>query len=238
MANKLVSKTEKHPIRKQPRNRFYRYAKLSEYKFLKVLKAFAEDKPVADASSEIQISAKTVRALYKGLRTRLIKASNSDPYAFGGAGRFLLDGGQLGDRGRRFLSELAESVTYAGHVKRHDFRLKKGERFTDELFECAIRAFCTLAMPGQPEDHYPSEVLEAIFIFREISEWIGKNRDHAEHLEEEASLLSRFDAVIEQMPQLLEKEDLFALKKHSKLHRFPENILLTDLRRYLLKDPL
>ncbi|WP_420722475.1 hypothetical protein [Hwanghaeella sp. LZ110] len=238
MKKNALHKSKKRAAKKPPRNRFHRHSKLSEYKFLQVLEAFSEDKPAALAASETRISVKTVRTIYSGFRDRLIAATISDPYEFGGAGRFLLDGGKLGDRGRRFLAELARSETYAAHVRRHDFRLKKGERFTDELFECAVRAFCTLAMHGQPEDHYPPKTVEAILIFREIADWIAANRDQAGFLEQQASFLSRFDAIVEQMPRLLEKEDLLALRTHSKLHRFPENILLTGLRHYLLKDPL
>lgn len=238
MRKNMAGKSKKQSQKSAPRNRFHRRAKLSEYKFLKVLQAFADDIPANVTAQKTRISVKTVRGLYAGFRDRLIAGAISDPYAFGGAGRFLLDGAKLGDRGRRFLAELGKSKTYASHIKLHGFRRKPGTKHTDELFECAVRAFCTLAMKGRPEDYYPKETTNAVRTFREILEWVSENMEHAELLEQQSSLMTRLDVIIEQMPRLLEQEDLLSLKTHSTPHRYPENVLFEHLRKYLLQDPL
>jgi hypothetical protein len=232
------SRRKKSPRRPTLRNRYHRRAKLSEYKFLQVLQGFADDLPIDDAAKRTRISSKTVRALYRGLREKLIAAALHDPFAFGGAGRFLIDNGRLGDRGRRFLEELAKTETYDRHLQRHAPRIGGKANASVELFECAVRSFCTMSMRNKPEEYYPPETLQALQTFHEIAAWIAENRKSAEFLEERAQLLSRFVKITDQLPRLLEKEDLLALKSHARPHRYPGNVLYEDLRRYLLRDPL
>lgn len=229
----------KKKLGEQPlRNRYHRHAKLSEYRFLKVLAQYASDISVAEAALSVRISEKTVRTLYVGFRGRMIAAMLNDPFAFGGAGRFLLDGRRLGDRGRRFLGEVGKSTIFKDHLKTHVRRKLAESPYNEHLLECAVRLFCTLSMRNAPEHYYPPETMEALKTFREIAGWISENREQVGFLEHRAELLTRFDSIIQNMPRLLEQEDLLALRTHSREHRFPGNVLYDDLRRYLLRDPL
>lgn len=49
-------------------NRFYRAAKISEYQFKRVLWAFVQDEPVAEAARHIALSANSINAIYTKLR--------------------------------------------------------------------------------------------------------------------------------------------------------------------------
>jgi hypothetical protein len=53
---------------RQPANRFYHSAKVSEYQFKRVLWAFILDQPVAEAAKRIAISANSINAIYAKLR--------------------------------------------------------------------------------------------------------------------------------------------------------------------------
>ena len=95
-------KNEKARPKPRPKNRYMRGSKLSEYKFLQILRVFAEDKTSAELASEIRVSEKTIRATYRHLREKLLEAILIDKHAFGGAGDYLMRDNKLDEKGSAF----------------------------------------------------------------------------------------------------------------------------------------
>lgn len=54
--------------KRQPANRFYHSAKISEYQFKRVLWSFVRDEPVAVAAEHIALSANSINAIYHKIR--------------------------------------------------------------------------------------------------------------------------------------------------------------------------
>jgi len=209
-------------------------AKLSEYKFLKILRGFAEDKTVQELAGEVRVSEKTVRATYKNLRLKLLEAALTHPHAFGGAGFYLFRGGSLGDRARRFVEGVAESELYAEHLRRHAPRIRSKKEARALLFEVVIRLFCNLSMREGTLTDYPPDVMNALIQVREISTWIKENMHKEGFFPKYGHVVRRFEKVTDELALLLEKEELLALKTRSRAHHYPWSMMYEDLRRELL----
>jgi hypothetical protein len=133
-------------VRKQKRarksalkNRYCAGAKLSEHKFLRILRGFAEGMTLSALEPMTHTSGKTIRATYRALRERLSDAIHAQPLMFGGAGNYLAhpDAAAL-------LSAIRSSAVFRRYRKLHAPRMKDlGEK--DLLVqEFAIRMFCAL----------------------------------------------------------------------------------------------
>lgn len=220
------------------RNRYHRRAKLSEYKFLQILKGFAENATAAELAAPTRISEKTIREAYKSLRASLFEAVLRRPKGFGGTGFFLFNASQMTDRGRLFLVSVAESELFAAHIARHNPRAKSAEETRALLFEVTVRVFCNIAMRKDATTLYPEQTRQSLDIMREIAQWIRENREKDGFYQTYAELIARFGRVVGAMPALLEREELLALRDKSIAHRYPDHILYEELRQYLLKHPL
>lgn len=242
MADKENRKRDKSKKSSRPkqaiRNRYHLHAKLSEYKFLKILRGFCDGGAAADIASQTNISEKTIRFTYKLLRNQLFLATMNDLKAFGGAGFFLFDKEGLSERGRAFLQSIQESPLFLDHMQKHAPRTKKPEEVRDYLFEVAVRLFCNLAMSKDTETLYSKETREALVLVREISQWLRTTNEHGQMAEQYKVVVTRFKEVVMRMPELLVQEELLALKNKSVEHRFPSTVLYDDLRSFTLKSPL
>ena len=95
---KTVSK--KHRQKRPPKNRYMRGAQMSEYRFLKILRAFADDVPAFEAKAVTGFAAATNRRRFSQLRQSLVLAALRQPMDFGGAGYFLFDKSGYSQRGK------------------------------------------------------------------------------------------------------------------------------------------
>ena len=223
---------------KKLKNRFSRSSKLSEYRFLKILKGFAMDMTTQELADSSGISEKSIRATYRDLRNKLIEAAIYNRDGFGGAGFYLLRKGKLDDQGKRFLLGVAESAIFSRHVERHAPRLKSAEDLEGLIFEVVMRVFCNVHLNDGALIDYPDATKQAILELRDIGQWIKENIQQEGFLEKYGHVVERFRKVAQDMKLLQEKEELLALKSKSRPHRFPWELLYNDLRRHLLKHPL
>ncbi|MCC7253066.1 hypothetical protein [Hyphomicrobium sp.] len=81
---------QKTCARTEPRNRYVAGAKLSEHKFLRILRGYAHALPIAALEPTTHVTAKTIRATYGTLRGKLADAAIAHPERFGQAGRILM----------------------------------------------------------------------------------------------------------------------------------------------------
>lgn len=224
--------------KKKLKNRYSRSSKLSEYRFLKILKGFAMDMTAKELATDSGISEKSIRANYGELRNKLIEAAIYNRDAFSGAGFYLLRKGKLDDQGKRFLHGVAESEIFTKHVKRHAPRVKTEEDFQGLIFEVVVRVFCNIHLDEGALIDYPEETKQAVLELRNMGQWVRENIQKEGFLEKYGHIVEQFRKVANEMKLLLEKEELLALQSKSKAHRFPWELLYNDLRRHLLKYPL
>lgn len=128
------------------KNRYHRGAKASEYTTLKILRGFAEGRPVRDLASEMRLSEKTLRDIHGRLRQKLIAASLAQPTDFGRAGMFLYRDGRLSPTGHAFLQAVRESNLFRAHKQRHALRFAAPHQEVSHLIEVTIRVFCNISM--------------------------------------------------------------------------------------------
>lgn len=219
-------------------NRYHLNAKLSEYKFLQILRGFCNDVVAAEVAAQKNISEKTIRFTYKLIRNQLFSATMGNLNAFGGAGFFMFDRQGLSKRGHAFIEAIQESNLFADHMRRHAPRTKKPEDAREFLFEVSVRLFCNLAMNKDAETLYPQETRDALGLVKEISQWIRDASEQEQSSEQYSEVVTRFGKLITHLPLLLMNEELLALKSKAVEHRFPSTVLYDDLRRHLLKHPI
>jgi len=233
------SKSKNRRARPPARNRYVRRAKLSEYRFLKILRGFADNETAAELAPHIRISDKTIRRSYAALRARLIPATLAAPFRFGGAGFFLFSGGRLSHGGKLFLESVHESELYRTHLKRHAPRMREDAPEADSfLIEVAVRVFCYRALQKDAETLYPEETRQALANLREIGEFIAEQANNDDFRERYGWLIERYQLLAARMPAVVQKETLVQFSTLSTWHHYPDHILYEDLRRHLLKHPL
>jgi len=71
------------------KNRYCRYAKLSEYLFLRILRAFTSGQSATQAATGIRVSLRTINAVFVRLRERVVMEVAADERAFAYAGFFI-----------------------------------------------------------------------------------------------------------------------------------------------------
>ncbi len=221
-----------------PANRYYRHSRLSEYRFLRILRAFADNVPATETARRMRLSDKSVRALYAALRESLLKAAIASPRDFGWAGYYLIEDGYLSKRGHDFVETVFESGLFRDHIARHGLRLRTPRDRGRAVIEVTIRMFCHIAMTGPPPSHLNPETREAIEIMGSISGWIRENMQTEGFLEDYAGFIRRFGKAVERMPGVISIDEIAALRDGATEHRYPATVLYDPLRRYLLKDPL
>lgn len=231
---KRALRNKKAPPKPRSKNRYMRGSKLSEYKFLQILKGFAEDKTTRELASEVRISEKTIRATYRHLRVKLLEAMLTDKNAFGGAGLYLLRSGRLDEKGKRFMQGVAESDLFAEHLKRHLIRIHRPEDLQAHLIEVTVRVFCNISMRGSVTD-YPPETRQALENMQDIGNWIRENINQDGFMEKYGHVVERFRKVSADMKLLLEKEELLNIRSKSRAHHYPWNLMYEDFRLALAK---
>ncbi|EKE68466.1 hypothetical protein P24_17588 [Oceanibaculum indicum P24] len=228
-----------HP---SPRNRYHRRAKLSEYRFLKLLRGFAEGLTIDEAAEATRVSVRTVRDLYIRFREALLRAAMTEPFAFGAVGYFVFENDQISSRGSAIFDAVAGSDRMRRVINQHGARVGistgAGAGFSHLLFETTARMFCELSIPKDNDSLYPEDIRQAYAELHLIALYIVLHKDNPEDPELFANVVASFERIMKDFPKLLEKEELASLIANRKPHRFSSKVLYDDLRRYLLKNPL
>lgn len=122
-----------------PRNRYYVGAKLSEHKFLRLLRGFAEGKPINVLEPSTHVSDKTIRATYGALRAHLPIAISKHPESFSGAGLVLIH-----PEAPALFHAARHSPIFRRHRRHHAPRLKCPDEEMEHIHETAVRLLCAL----------------------------------------------------------------------------------------------
>ena len=215
-----------------------RNAKLSEYKFLAILRGFADEKTPKELALTARVSEKTIRSLYKLLRQRLILAVTLKPDQFGHAGYFLFEAGQISKRGETYLNIVLNSESFKRYSKHHMPRNKAPDRTLAILIELGIRSFCRMAKNKNTKITYSDHAKQTIKNWKFLASWFEKHKDDQSFLTEHADLYHRYQKSQKDMKDFLRLEQLLSITNQSTKHRYANDVLYNDLRRYLLKNPL
>ena len=136
-------KKQKRARKEALKNRYCAGAKLSEHKFLRILRGFAEGMTLSALEPMTHVSGKTIRATYRALRERLAQAIHEQPLMFGGAGTYLAhpDSANL-------LIAIRLSAVFRRYRKQHAPRLQDAREEQLLVLEFAARMFCALDLRG------------------------------------------------------------------------------------------
>ena len=233
-----MKKAGKYPRRKpRPVNRYMRHAKLSEYKFLKIMRAFAIGLGPKEAATETGISEKTIRATFSDLRSKVKDAAQSGKPVFGLGSQYLFEHGTLTEKGKVFLDSVTKSRVFESYKEKHAPRLKDPHEQEAFVFDLGMRVFTGLMVAEEefyevsPELKRSLELLDTMQIWIDLNDGVdGFEEEHHETLARHRSLRRMADLVIEQ-------RQIIALRNSGK-HRYAGDRFYQDLRKFLLKHPI
>ena len=215
-----------------------RNAKLTEYKFLHILRGFADEKTPKELAATAKVSEKTIRALFKALRNHLMLAVIAYPYDFGKAGFYLLDGKEVGKRGVEFFRAVMESDDFKKFSNIQAPRSKDVKTQKDLIFESTVRVFWRISIDKNGLLSFSEKTTESIEIWKEMANWLKQGKNDKEFQAENIEIYKRFNELSQRLKTLIQLEQLVLLKSQSTEHRFANGVFYNDLRRYLLKNPL
>jgi len=212
-----------------PKNRYCVGAKLSEHKFLRLLRGLADNMPVQELEPRTHISGKTIRSTYRSLRAELASAVRAEPERFGGTGTVLFADGCLTENGREILRRVYRSGEFRLYRKRHAPRLKDEFDERNLLVNKTVRMFCAVALPLVSLQADASAVADTVKLL--------------EAIDFDLPLLRRF--VEGRIPAAQPTDnrngcssEFLDAARDVQRHHYPERRLYEDFRRYLLKNPL
>ena len=136
-------KKQKRARKEALKNRYCAGAKLSEHKFLRILRDFAEGMTLSALEPMTHISGKTIRATYRGLRMRLSDIIHEHPLMFGAAGNHLAH-----PDAEMLLTAIRSSLVFRRYRKQHAPRMKDEREEQRLVMEFAVRMFCALDLRG------------------------------------------------------------------------------------------
>ncbi len=236
---KLSPQNQSKPAAKpRLKNRYMRNSKLSEYKFLQILRGFADKQTSKELAATSRVSEKTIRGLFKTLRNHMIMAVIANPYDFGKAGYFLLEKGIVSHQGCAFLESVITSDIFKQYSKTHAPRTKDLGKLNILVFDATIRVFCHIALEKNILITYSETTTKAIMEWKYIQAWLNQGANIEGFQKKYVAVFQRFNVLTQQMKILMQHEQLLSLKNHSKEHFYACDVLYNDLRRYLLKYPL
>jgi hypothetical protein len=132
-------KKQKRARKRALKNRYCAGAKLSEHKFLRILRGFAEGMTLSALEPMTHVSGKSIRATYQALRERLADAVHEQPLMFGGAGTYLAH-----PDAKVLLTAIRSSAAFRRYRKLHAPRMKDESEVQLLVLEFAVRLFCAL----------------------------------------------------------------------------------------------
>jgi len=187
-ASATFTKIQKQKIRRRSPllNRYYRGAKLSEHKFLRLLHGFAQSTPIKALEPTTHVSGKTIRSTYGTLRAQLPIATQREWARFSHAGLYLFEDDGIALEGRRIIASIERTRRFSRYVKRHAPRLSSSEDEHLFLLEKAVRIFCALDLRGlDVDDRLLAQIAEAFTALRpgeplqKLAEFIPGAKPHA-----------------------------------------------------------
>lgn len=239
---KVSPRKEKSKAKSAPKNRYMRGAKISEYMFLKVLRGFSNEQTTQETALLTNLSEKRVRELYDALRGNLMRAAMLHPFEFGWAGHFLFDELTLSLRGQHIIDVVAASdfmrVALNRHAPRAGLTTIPKQRFSELLFEVAVRMFCGLSMNKETDSLYSDEIQDAYAKLQFIASYIHEHKESPDDPETYNAIAQSFELIMRDFPILLAQEEFKSHVEGYKWHRFSTELFYNDLRRYLLKNPI
>ena len=190
------------------RNRYHGHSKISEYRFLKLLKAFADEKTVQEAADATRLSTRTVRDMYQRFRESLLRAALEDPFTLGWTGYFLFERQKISVRGHAILDAIAGSNLFRSFIERHGIRTgftkeKPESAFSYVVFETAVRIFCTLSMRKDNDTLYSDEIHEAYANLQLVALYIHMHKDGPDDPELFNAVVASFEKIMKAFQKLL-----------------------------------
>lgn len=167
-------------------NRYYRGAKLSEHKFLRLLHGFAQGTPIRVLDPTTHVSSKTIRGTYGTLRAHLPIAAQRDRARFSHAGVYLFEDKGITAECRCIIASVERTRRFSRYIKRHAPRLSSGDDEQAFLLEKAVRIFCALDLRGvSVDERLLAQIAEAFMALppraplKKLADFIPGARPHA-----------------------------------------------------------
>lgn len=214
-----------------------RGAKLSEYRFLKILRGFAYGDAPKIVASETGISEKTVRASYDALRRKVREAAQSGKDTFGFGSRYLFENGALTERGMVFLESVSQSKLLESYLA------DQAPRLTDEtvrdlyVFDLGMRVFAGLVVADEAFTVASPGLRRALDLLDAMKIWIEDRQETPGFFDDHKDTLQRYRHLRRLSDIVVEQGQIIALRR-SRRHSSPGRYFYEDLRRYLLKNPI
>ncbi len=224
----------------RPKNRYQRYSKLSEAKFLEVLKGFSELTVSNQIASKTRISEKTVRELNWKLRFRMMDAIMNDRNVFQGIRRYMFDEGKVLPRGKRLLEDAGavDPMILYTMLHRLDGRRLTERHYSALMIENTVRAYCRMA--GQPFGLFEmsDELKNTYKIIRDTADGLAKAEVTADNMQEYAALTAENERLLKDAEEVLDMEQRIAVADAHRSYISPNQIIYNDLRKSLSKNPI
>ena len=167
-------------------NRYYRGAKLSEHKFLRLLHGFAQSTPIKALEPTTHVTGRTIRTTYGTLRAHLPIATQRERARFSHAGLYLFEDDGIAPEGRRIIASIERTRRFSRYIKRHAPRLSSSQDEHLFLLEKAIRIFCALDLRGlEVNERMMAQIAEAFTALKpgdplqKLADFIPGARPHA-----------------------------------------------------------
>lgn len=223
----------------RPRNRYVRDAKLSEYKFLQVLKGFADLRLPSKVANETGISEKTIRKFFHAFQLKIKEAIKCDHQLFGGAGLLIFRSGYLTKHGEEFLKRLNSSDVFAMMVLSRTPRFKRHN--TDislYLWELLARYTCNSSRRFETERGYDNHFLRALRDIEKREEIAWSIIQNDKPTREDVEFVKSYLEVQKIVDSIFDLFDLNLFLDNFNPHSDVKFRIYEELRQYLLKHPI
>lgn len=237
MPKKRLLNRKKLQQKPRPRNRYVRNAKLSEYKFLKLLRGFAVGAGPKSLAKDTGISEKTIRATYGQLRQKVGEAIMSGQPLFGIGARYFFERGELTEKGRIFMEAVAQSSIFRAYKSVHAPRMTDQEGLHALTVDLAMRIFSGLVVADEEFTSLTPGLRRAFEQLIVVKIWIEENEGKPGFIEEHGDTITRHQSLMRMALIVQEQREIIALRQSPK-HRYANDQFYNDLRRFLLASPM
>ena len=204
-------------------------AKLSEYKFLKILRAFAYGLSPKDAAADTGISEKTIRATYAALRKKVMEAAQSGKPVFGMGSRYLYENGKLTEKGTIFLEAVSKSAVMESYIADHAPRLKDQKERETYVFDLGMRIFTGLVVAEDEFYELSPGLNRSIALLELLRVWIDQHKDEPGFEEEYHETLERHARLLRMAALVREQRQILTLRQSAQ-HLYSGEKFLSELR--------
>lgn len=240
MAKKRSLQKQKPKPKARPRNRYVVGAKLSEYRFLKILKGFSSATPVKELHSESGISERTIRDTYWQLRRKLYEAVMTDKASFNNAGRYLFPKGQITYHGTLLMEAVADSGAFADLIDRQypGNKAPTEEQVGLLVFEMGVRVLCKSPSMTRKLTEASEPMVKSHSEARAIIAEIERVQEDPANRWKAGGLRIELEHKLMELDLLKVQQNLQAVTADHRQGIDPSYMIFTQLRRYLAKSPV